>query len=70
MDTPDTASKRPPATSLALRRVGIDTYRENLAYMHRACLAWGTTASNSRSAVATARSTWPCLLGWWKAVRS
>ncbi len=37
MDTPDTASTHPPATSLALRRVGIDTYRENVAYLHRDC---------------------------------
>ena len=27
----------PPVSSLALRRVGIDTYRENVAYLHRDC---------------------------------
>ncbi len=29
-----------PATRLALRRVGIDTYRENVAYLHRDCAVY------------------------------
>lgn len=28
---------QPPASNLALRRVAIDTWRENVAYLHRDC---------------------------------
>ncbi len=38
MLTPDTAQAKPLLTSsLAVRRVAIDTYRENVAYLHRDC---------------------------------
>ena len=38
MLTPDTAQAKPLVTSsLAVRRVAIDTYRENVAYLHRDC---------------------------------
>ncbi len=38
MATPDTAQTGPLAgSSLAVRRVAIDTYRENVAYLHRDC---------------------------------
>ena len=37
--TPNTPASPPAAapTTLALRRVAIDTYRENVAYLHRDC---------------------------------
>ena len=38
---PDALQDRNSATSnLALRRIGIDTYRENVAYLHRDCAAY------------------------------
>jgi thymidine phosphorylase len=37
-DTPDFASSAPAA--LTLRRVAIDTYRENVAYLHRDCAVY------------------------------
>ena len=37
MGNPDSIASHAPAMSLALRRVGIDTYRENVAYLHRDC---------------------------------
>src|SRR3569832_563659 len=36
MDRPPT----PPGEPLALRRVAIDTYRENVAYLHRDCAVY------------------------------
>src|SRR5512145_1648217 len=51
------------ATALTVRRVGIDTYRENVAYLHRRCplyvsegfqaLAKIEARSNGRSILAT-----------------
>ncbi len=35
--TPEAARPAPQAPRLAVRRVGIDTYRENVAYLHRDC---------------------------------
>jgi len=37
MELPPAMTTDPAAASLALRRVGIDTYRENVAYLHRDC---------------------------------
>jgi thymidine phosphorylase len=34
------AVRRPRAQTLVLRRVGIDTYRENVAYLHRDCAVY------------------------------
>ena len=40
MAAPDTIPTEPPPGSLALRRIGIDTYRENVAYLHRDCAVY------------------------------
>ena len=59
MDTPDTASTHPPATSLALRRVGIDTYRENVAYLHRDCAIYRAEGFQASRSMPTAATSWP-----------
>ncbi len=38
--TPSTPTTPTSATNLALRRVAIDTYRENVAYLHRDCAVY------------------------------
>ena len=41
-----------PPSSLALRRVGIDTYRENVAYLHRDCAIYRAEGFQALSKVA------------------
>lgn len=42
----------PPPTSLGLKRVGIDTYRENVAYLHRDCAVYRAEGFQALSKIA------------------